>query len=142
MQINRLTSDYSVAAQISLNDVADIAAAGFKALINNRPDSEVEQDLHADKFAAEAKKHGLAFSFNPISNQGMTMDNLAAQGKVIAETDGPVFAYCRSGTRSTFCWAFYQAGKIPVNQIVQSAAAAGYDVEKHRAQLEVLAEQN
>ncbi|NOX74938.1 MAG: TIGR01244 family phosphatase [Alphaproteobacteria bacterium] len=141
MQINRVTPDYSVAGQISVADVADIARAGFKSLICNRPDSEIEASLHAEIIKAEAARHDMIFTYNPISNQGMTMQNLTAQADVIAKTDGPVFAYCRSGTRSTICWAFLMAGKMPVQDIVSLAIAAGYNLEKQQPQLEAMAAQ-
>ena len=41
---------------------------------------------------------------------------------------GPVLAYCRSGTRSTTLWALSQAGALPADEIISSAARAGYDM--------------
>jgi uncharacterized protein (TIGR01244 family) len=141
MQINRITPEYSVAAQIAVSDVGEIAAAGFKSLICNRPDGEIESDLYAQVMEAEALKHGLEFTNNPISNSGMTMDNLASQADAISSANGPVFAYCRSGTRCTICWAFINAGHKPISDIVELAASAGYDLSKLRPQLEAMAEQ-
>ena len=40
MKIVKLTDTLGVSGQISPEDVADIAAAGYKVLINNRPDGE------------------------------------------------------------------------------------------------------
>ena len=40
MNIVKLTDYLAVAAQITPEDVAAIAAAGYKVLINNRPDGE------------------------------------------------------------------------------------------------------
>jgi uncharacterized protein (TIGR01244 family) len=47
---------------------------------------------------------------------------------VLEGSNGPVFCYCRSGTRSTTLWALSQAGKLPANEIVEAAARAGYDM--------------
>jgi uncharacterized protein (TIGR01244 family) len=141
MQVNRVTPQYSVAAQITVADIADIAKAGFKSLICNRPDSEIEANIYAEIMQAEAALHGMAFTYNPISNNGLTMENLTVQADVFTHTDGPVFAYCRSGTRSTICWAFIMAGKMPVRDIVSLAAAAGYNLEKQQPQLEAMAAQ-
>jgi uncharacterized protein (TIGR01244 family) len=41
---------------------------------------------------------------------------------------GPVFAFCRSGTRSTTLWALSQAGKMDADDIIRQAAEAGYDM--------------
>ncbi|OZB14271.1 MAG: TIGR01244 family protein, partial [Hyphomonas sp. 34-62-18] len=38
--IRRVTPDFAVAPQISEADVEEIAAAGFKTIIANRPDGE------------------------------------------------------------------------------------------------------
>lgn len=39
VQITKKSDDYSVAPQLSVEDVAEIAAAGFKTIINFRPDN-------------------------------------------------------------------------------------------------------
>jgi uncharacterized protein (TIGR01244 family) len=139
MNINQVTKDYAVSDQIVPADLVEIAAAGFTTVICNRPDSENEADLHAQFIEAEAKRLGLGFVINPISNQGLIMENLRLQAKAIADSDGPVFAYCRSGTRSTICWALVQADRMPVDQIIAAAAHAGYQIENMRPQIESFA---
>ncbi|MFT4717602.1 MAG: hypothetical protein ACI861_000548 [Paracoccaceae bacterium] len=141
MQINQISPDYSVAAQISKADVEAIAKAGFKSLICNRPDEEIEPDLNAAAMALEAKKHGLSFVYNPISNQGMTQENLDAQARAMAETDGSTFAYCRSGTRCAICWSFVQGSVLPSEAIIEATASAGYNLEHLRPHLQALATQ-
>jgi uncharacterized protein (TIGR01244 family) len=47
---------------------------------------------------------------------------------VLEGSAGPVFCYCRSGTRSTTLWALSQAGKQPAAEIISAAANAGYDM--------------
>jgi sulfide:quinone oxidoreductase len=54
----------------------------------------------------------------------------------MADVEGPVLAYCRSGTRSATLWALSQAGKAPADKIVSQAAEAGYDMSPFRAALE------
>lgn len=60
--------------------------------------------------------------------------------EAVGGTKGPVFAFCRSGTRSTLLWSLAQAsrGRDP-DQIAASAAAAGYDIAPVRAAMERLA---
>ena len=48
--------------------------------------------------------------------------------EVLEGSNGPVFAYCRSGTRSTTLWALSQAGEAPADEIISAAANAGYDM--------------
>jgi len=139
MNINQVTPDYSVAGQIAESDFAALAGAGFTTVICNRPDAEVEPGLHAAFMAAEAERLGLTFVYNPVSSQGMTMDNVTAQADAINAATGPVFAYCRSGMRSTVCWSFANAGKIAVDDIVAAAEGAGYNLENMRPQFEAMA---
>ncbi len=142
MNINQVTKDYAVSGQIVPADLVEIAAAGFTSVICNRPDSEISSDLHAQFIEPEAKRLGLHFVINPISNQGLLMENLRLQAKAIEESNGPVFAYCRSGTRSTICWALVQADRMPVDQIIAAAAHAGYQIENMRPQIESFAVQS
>ena len=59
--------------------------------------------------------------------------------EVIDNAAGPVFAYCRSGTRSITLWSLSQAGKVPTDEIVNAGAKNGYDLEPMRATIEALA---
>lgn len=139
MTINHVTPDYAVAGQITEADIATLAAQGFGTIICNRPDSEIETDLHARYIEAEAKRLGLVFVYNPISSQGMTMDNVTTQSQAMEQATSRVFAYCRSGMRSTTCWAFAKARSMPANEIIHAAHQAGYNLEGMRPQLEAMA---
>jgi uncharacterized protein (TIGR01244 family) len=140
MDIKQVEHDYSVGAQIAESDLAALAGAGFKTVIDNRPDAEIETGLHAQFMEAEATRLGLKFVYNPISNQGMTMQNLEDQASAIAGSGGPVFAYCRSGMRSTICWSLINARRLSVDEIIASAAGAGYALDNMRPQIEAMAQ--
>jgi uncharacterized protein (TIGR01244 family) len=139
MDIRQVTPSYAVAPQIDPADMAELAALGFSTLINNRPDDEVPPELqsHAMRQAAEAA--GLVYIENPVINGAMTIDMVTAQGAAIDAAPGPVFAYCRSGTRSSIVWALSQAGRQPVDDILAALTRAGYDLGGLRGQIEILA---
>ncbi len=139
LKINLVAPDYSVSGQITEADLATIAADGFKTVICNRPDEEVEPSLHSRFIAAEAHRSGLGFVYNPVSKRGFTMANVDAQARAINAAGGPVFAYCRSGTRSTTCWALANVAALPVDAIIAAAAGAGYKLDALRPQLESMA---
>ncbi len=119
--------------------MATLAADGFTTVICNRPDDENPPELHAAAMRAAAEAAGLNFVDNPVVNGGLTMDMVENQGRAIAGAEGPVFAYCRSGTRSTIVWALSQAGHLPTDQMIGAAAQAGYDLAGMRGQIEALA---
>ena len=53
--INRLTESLSVAPQLQPEDMAELARAGFKTVINNRPDGESEDQPSSTELAAAAE---------------------------------------------------------------------------------------
>ena len=139
MDIRELTKDYAVSPQIEPQDLAALRDAGFACVVNNRPDAEVTPDLQGAALRAAAEAAGLAWVDNPVSPSGLTPENVLAQRRAIEEADGRVFAYCRSGTRSTIVWAFAMAGRIGTDEIVAAGARGGYDLEPYRGQITALA---
>ncbi len=139
MDIHHITPDYAVGPQIEPADLAELAQLGFTTVICNRPDAEVPPDLQTAAMRDAAQAAGLTFVANPVINGGLTMDMVAGQGRAIAAATGPIFAYCRSGTRSTIVWALSKAGHMPTDAIISAAAKDGYDVAGMRGQIDALA---
>jgi len=139
MDIRRITPDYAVAPQVLPEDMATLAAEGFTTVINNRPDAEVDANVCCDAMRQAAVAAGLEYVPNPVVNGGLTMDMVARQGQVCATAPGPVFAYCRSGTRSSIVWALSQAGQQPTADILKSLSDAGYDQPMLGPQIDALA---
>ncbi|MDF0599589.1 TIGR01244 family sulfur transferase [Psychromarinibacter sp. C21-152] len=139
MDIRRISPDYAVAPQIEPSDFAALASEGFTTVINNRPDDEVPPSHQSAAMRDAAEAAGLTYVENPVVNGAMTMDMVETQGKALAEAEGPVFAWCRSGTRCTIVWALSQAGKQPTDALVKAAADAGYDLAGLRGQIDQLA---
>jgi uncharacterized protein (TIGR01244 family) len=138
MDIRPLTPDYAVSPQIQPSDMAAIRAAGFVAVIDNRPDLEVPPELQAEAMRAAAEAAGLEFVVNPIAGRALTQANVAIQAATLAQATGPVFAYCYSGTRSALAWGLAQAGKRPLPEILQLAARQGYDLSPLAPEIEAL----
>ena len=141
MDIRQITPRYAVSPQIAPADIAAIAAAGFTTVICNRPDEEVPPSHRADAVAEAAMAAGLVFHILPLTHQTMTPERVAQQRSLIDEASGPVLAYCASGTRCSVVWSLGQAGHLPVDQIMQATAQAGYDLAGLRPQLQTLEEQ-
>ena len=128
MDLKRINEHISVSPQISPDDLVAIKAAGFVTVINNRPDGESPDQPSSAQMQAAAEAAGLAYHYIPLGRDGVSPDMVAETEAVLEGSDGPVFAYCRSGTRSTTLWALSQAGKLPAQEIVSAAAHAGYDM--------------
>ena len=104
--MHRITDTYTASGQIAAEDVETIAGEGFKAVVCNRPDHEDPGQPTAAEIAAACERHGLAFHHVPIVGSQLTLETVEAMRDVMSNTDGPVFAYCRSGTRSAVVWQY------------------------------------
>jgi uncharacterized protein (TIGR01244 family) len=128
LDVKRINDAISVSPQISPDDVPAIKAAGFVAIINNRPDGEAPDQPGSAQIEAAARAAGLAYYHIPLGRDGVSPDMVEQTRAALAASSGPVFAYCRSGTRSTTLWALSQAGRKPAQDIIDAAAQAGYDM--------------
>ncbi len=96
-----------VAPQLAPADMAEAARAGFRSVINNRPDFEGGPDQPTSAtMAAAAAAAGLQYRHLPVAGGYQSPEEIAAFGALLAELPGPVLAFCRSGARST---RLYQA---------------------------------
>jgi len=127
--IRKVTETFAVAPQISPGDMALAAKDGFVLVINNRPDGEVPDQPASAEMEAAAKAAGLAYVHIPVRG-GPTPDQVDAVAEAVAGADGPVLAFCRSGTRSIITWSLGQAasGTRPRDELVRLGADAGYDL--------------
>jgi sulfide:quinone oxidoreductase len=108
MDLTRLSNGVAVRPQIHLQEIADIAAAGFKGIINNRPDGEAPDQPASIELEAEAKRHGLRYWHIPVVPGEATQRDADAFAAALREAGGPVVAFCRTGNRSTSLWNMVQ----------------------------------
>ncbi|MGN6691704.1 MAG: TIGR01244 family sulfur transferase [Sphingopyxis sp.] len=135
-----LSAQFSVAPQISIEDIAEAKAQGFAMVVNNRPDGEEPSAPQGDDIARAAAAEGLAYAAIPIGHAGFSHAQIDALDKLLTDATGPILAYCRSGTRSTHLWALARArAGDDVDGIVEAAAKAGYDLAGLRPMLDALA---
>lgn len=136
MDIRTITPDYAVSPQIAPTDMAALKAAGFVAVIDNRPDSEIPPELQGDAMEAAARAAGLGFTRLPVTHPTLTPEVARAQAAAARAAGGPVLAYCASGTRSSILWALGQLDTLSVDDVIAMTARAGYDLEGQRPRFE------
>ncbi len=139
MDIRQISPAYAVSPQIEAGDIPAIVAAGFTTILCNRPDAEVPPPLQAATIGAAAEAAGLHFVVIPVTHQTLNAQVVAAQAAAMAASQGPVLAYCASGTRSSIVWSLGQARLQPADTIIAATARAGYELSGLRAQLDALA---
>jgi uncharacterized protein (TIGR01244 family) len=93
---------FGTLGQIDPSHLAEIAAQGYKSVINNRPDGEGGPDQPTSaSIQAEAEKLGLSYAYLPVVPTAMTVDQVREMARLLKTMPGPILAFCRSGARST-----------------------------------------
>ncbi|MCT8161888.1 bifunctional protein tyrosine phosphatase family protein/NAD(P)/FAD-dependent oxidoreductase [Pseudoruegeria sp. SHC-113] len=128
MDIRSITPQLAVSPQIMAADMPAIKAAGYRAILCNRPDGEGADQPGFEEIEAAAKAEGLSARYVPVAS-GMVHDaDVAAFAAALGDLPGPVLAYCRTGTRSATLWSFHAAKTDPMPGILAATKGAGYDM--------------
>jgi sulfide:quinone oxidoreductase len=128
MDIKQVTPHLSVSGQVTAGDLEAVKAAGFRSLIVNRPDGEGADQPTFPEIDGVARSLGLETRYLPVESGKVSDQDAKAFEAAFDELPKPVLAYCRTGTRSATLWAFSQAGKRPLPEILERARRAGYDM--------------
>lgn len=124
--------------QMTVADVAEAAALGYVRIVNNRPDAETTPEERGEAIAAACAAAGIDYVAIPCQPGRISSEMIDATAEIL-DGPGPVLAYCRSGTRATTLWALAQAGRMPVDEILATARAGGYDLANLREMIEAVA---
>jgi uncharacterized protein (TIGR01244 family) len=131
----RLNDRVFVAGQIRTEDLPGIKAAGVSGLINNRPDGEEPGQPSSAEMAAAAEAAGLSYRHVPMAG-GLSAALVGEMADALAQGEGSLLAFCRSGTRSTYLWALAEARRgADTEDLMRKAAEAGYDLKPIAAYL-------
>lgn len=108
MNYTALTPDFAAAPQIVADDLAEIAALGYRSVMCNRPDGEDPGQTDFATIAAAAAAQGLTAAHVPVISGQIAPEDVEDFRAAIAALPQPVFAYCRSGTRCRILWQMTQ----------------------------------
>jgi hypothetical protein len=102
LEITQHNEEFSTVGQIMPEEVAQIAALGYKSVIDNRPDMEGghDQPLHID-IETQVKSAGMQFAYLPVISGSITPEQVQQMADLIESMPKPILAFCRSGARST-----------------------------------------
>lgn len=100
--VQSLSPTVCATGQLDPASMAWAAGAGFKSIINNRPDGEggPEQPTSAQMHAA-AVAAGLRYEHLPVSPAFQSPEEIARFAELLSSLPTPILAFCRSGARST-----------------------------------------
>ncbi len=129
VEIKQVNDDFSVSAQIGLQDVPTLAARGIKSLICNRPDGEAGDQINVTEIEVAAAELDMELVYLPVISGDFSDVEVSGFLAAIERLPKPTHAYCRTGTRSITLWGFYQRRLgVPNGQILSIARRCGYDL--------------
>ena len=129
-----MSEQFAVSAQLTPEDVSAAADAGFKHLVCNRPDDEEPGQPDFANISASAAKLGMSVHHIPFDGATLNGSVIDAMEHTLSTLDGPVLAYCRSGTRCSLAWSVLRvrAGD-DIDDVQSTTRDAGYDLGPQRA---------
>ena len=135
----KITDGIYASPQITADQIAEATALGIKLIVNNRPESEGDDQTPGEEIEAAARAAGMDYVAIPVTHSGFSEPQVKAMADALDAAQGGVLAYCRSGTRSTLLWALAEAsqGGDP-DALTNMAAKAGYDVSPIRPLMDML----
>ena len=118
-----------VDGQIGPGDVATLKAMGVTLIVNNRPDGEDADQPTSEEIEAAARDAGVDYRHVPIA-RGLGPSDIEAMREAMHSVgEGKLFAFCRSGNRSTLAWAVAKSEDgVPREELDRLANQAGFDL--------------
>ncbi len=102
VSLQPIAQDVYAAPQLTPEAMAAAAEAGFKAVINNRPDMEGGPDQPTSAaIEAAAKAAGLEYAYLPVNGGYQSPEEIARCAELLKSLPRPLLMFCRSGARST-----------------------------------------
>ena len=137
MPVAVISDRLSVSTQPSVEDIKSLRRKGFTTLINNRPDSEepAQPGTLAERQGAE--QSNLSYAFIPVMISTITEADVRAFQKVVGESEGPVFAHCKTGTRSLSLHLIGEVldGRMSADEVVEFGRSRSFDTSAAAAWL-------
>lgn len=133
VEIRKLEPAFWVSAQLRPADMGELAQAGVKTVVNNRPDGEEPGQPTDHELQAAAEAAGLAYVSIPFRGMNAQPAQVRTLAELVSGSPGPILGFCQSGFRSAVLWAGASMGLgHSFEEVAGSAAGAGYDLRKRQ----------
>lgn len=119
-----------ISPQVETGAIAALKDKGFAGIVNNRPDGEEPGQPAAATNRLEAEAHGLNYTHIPIVPGQISEDQVRDFQKVLNDSDGPVIAHCKTGTRSATLYAIGEVmdGRMSHTEVKELGERLGVDL--------------
>ena len=136
MDIKQINDHFSVMAQPGIDDIEQLANAGFRTIIASRPRNETDDQPDTETLKNKAESLGITWYEIPVEPGKHAPEDIEAFASALQSSTDPVLGYCRTGKCAIHLWAYAKAAHYPVTDLLSKASAAGYDLEPLRDDLE------
>jgi sulfide:quinone oxidoreductase len=137
MTPTKLSAKLSIGPEPTADDLAALAAAGFRSVINNRTDKEDELRLNSDQMALAVEAQSMGYAHIPVVGKNPLERDAQAFEDALEEMPGPIYAYCKTGGRSAALWALASVVDADIGELIAKCAAAGHDISGLKAKMEM-----
>lgn len=103
-EYKQLSPNLAVRPQVELAEIGELAAQGYRGIVNARPDDEEPGQPRSADLEAEAKRHGLAYTHIPVVPGHATAADGVRFAEALRQCDGKVVGFCRTGARAAGLW--------------------------------------
>lgn len=136
-----LSKELFVGRSPTPEEVAALAGAGFRSIINNRPDGEKDSPMTSAETEAAAAEQGLAYRHIPVEGRNPLEKDVREFAEALWTLPQPIYACCRSGGRSAALWALASVTELTTAELIRICADAGFDLSWLEAKLDMRREQ-
>lgn len=130
VEVVNVTPEFAIGPQVSGDDFEQLHAAGFASVLNARPDDEVGVYLAARDAEQLARENGLAYAHSPTENHAIFEPEIIDRfEQALVELPKPIFAHCKTGTRTVILWALVASRHRPVESVIATLRSAGQEID-------------
>jgi uncharacterized protein (TIGR01244 family) len=137
MSFVEVSGKLAVGRQPTLADFERLAAQGFKAVINSRPDGEDPEQPGSVAECKAAEAAGLGYALVPVQSSAITEADVQAFRQAVERAPGRVFAHCKSGLRSLTLHVLGEvlAGRMEADAVMDFGRELGFELSGAKAWL-------
>ncbi|MFS8171019.1 TIGR01244 family sulfur transferase [Vreelandella titanicae] len=138
MKTQPLETDVEITSALTVEELEQVKAKGFKTVICNCKPGESAEFTGEDAYRRKAADIGLQWVHIPVTPGDYSQADISAFAEALQQLPRPILAFCRTGKRATHLWAYAkrQTEQCDLAELFDAAKAAGFDLEEHRQGLE------
>lgn len=115
MQVKWLNSELAISPQIDPADIETLASLGFRSIIGNRPEHETADQPEWADIKAAATARGMEGVQIPVVASQISDEDMQSFRAALERLPKPIFAFCRTGTRSILLWVLANDASLTVD---------------------------